>query len=78
MIEVKRKENESFDSLLRRFNKRIQQSRILQRTKEERFYQKPLSDLKAKRRAAKRAELRAKREYLKKIGRLDDINTIKK
>ncbi|HOC96486.1 MAG TPA: 30S ribosomal protein S21 [bacterium] len=78
MIEAKRKENESFDSLLRRFNKRIQQSRILQRTKEERFYQKPLSDLKAKRRAAKRAELRAKREYLKKIGRLDDINTIKK
>ncbi len=78
MIEVKRKENESFDSLLRRFNKRIQQSRILQRTKEERFYQKPLSDLKAKRRAAKRAELRAKREYLKKIDRLDDINTIKK
>ena len=78
MIEAKRKENESFDSLFRRFNKRIQQSRILQRTKEERFYQKPLSDLKAKRRAAKRAELRAKREYLKKIGRLDDINTIKK
>ncbi len=78
MIEAKRKENESFDSLLRRFNKRIRQSRILQRTKEERFYQKPLSDLKAKRRAAKRAELRAKREYLKKIGRLDDINTIKK
>ncbi len=78
MIDVKRKDNESFDSLLRRFNKRIQQSRILQRTKEERFYQKPLSDLKAKRRAAKKAQLRAEREYLKKIGRLDDINTIKK
>lgn len=78
MIEVKRKDNESFDSLLRRFNKRIQQSRILQRLKEDRFYQKPLSDLKTKRRAAKKTELREKREYLKKIGRLSDITTIKK
>ncbi len=69
MIEVKRKENESFDSLLRRFNKRMQQSRILLRVKEDRFYQKPLSRLKAKRRALKGAELKSEREYLKKIGR---------
>jgi small subunit ribosomal protein S21 len=77
MIEVKRKENESFDGLLRRFNKRIQQSRILQRLKEERFYEKPMSELKTKRRAAKKTELREEREYLKKIGRLNDLITKK-
>ena len=72
MIEVKRKDNESFDGLLRRFNKRIQQSRILQRLKEDRFYERPLSELKTKRRAAKKVELRGKREYLKKIGKLEE------
>lgn len=77
MIDVKRKDNESFDGLLRRFNKRIQQSRMLQRLKEDRFYTKPLSELKTRRRAAKKVELREKREYLKKIGRLTDL-TLKK
>jgi len=72
MIEVKRKDNESFDALLRRFNKRIQQSRILLRLKEDRFYQKPVSKLKAKRRALKGAELKSEREYLKKIGRMPE------
>lgn len=77
MIDVKRKDNESFDGLLRRFNKRIQQSRMLQRLKEDRFYTKPLSELKTRRRAAKKVELKEKREYLKKIGRLTDL-TLKK
>ncbi len=72
MIEVKRKENESFDALLRRFNKRTQQSRILLRVKEDRFYQKPISRLKAKRRALKGIELRNERVYLKKIGRMNE------
>lgn len=72
MIEVKRKDNESFDALLRRFNKRIQQSRILLRLKEDRFHQKPVSRLKAKRRALKGAELKSEREYLKKIGRMPE------
>ncbi len=72
MIEVKRKDNESFDALLRRFNKRIQQSRILLRIKEDRFHQRPVSKLKAKRRALKGAELKSEREYLKKIGRMPE------
>lgn len=72
MIEVKRKDNESFDGLLRRFNKRLQQSRILLRIKEDRFHQRPVSRLKAKRRALKGAELKSEREYLKKIGRLPE------
>jgi ribosomal protein S21 len=38
MVEVKRKDNESFDSLLRRFNRKIQQSGILIRARKTRFF----------------------------------------
>lgn len=78
MIEVKRKDNESFDGLLRRFNKRLQQSRILLRIKEDRFHQRPVSKLKAKRRALKGAELKSEREYLKKVGRTPEPVTRKR
>lgn len=73
MIEVKRRDNESFDALLRRFNKRIQQSRILLRLKEDRFHKKPLSKLKAKNSALVKINNRSKREYLKRIGRLPEL-----
>jgi len=38
MVEVKRKDNESFESLLRRFNRKIQQSGVLIRARRIRFF----------------------------------------
>lgn len=40
MIEVKKKERERFDSLLRRFNREVQQSGILTIVKKSRFFEK--------------------------------------
>ena len=40
LIEVKRKGNERFESLLRRFNREIQQSGILTITKKNRYFEK--------------------------------------
>lgn len=40
LIEVKRKGNERFESLLRRFNREIQQSGILTVAKKNRFFEK--------------------------------------
>ncbi|PIU24448.1 30S ribosomal protein S21 [Candidatus Berkelbacteria bacterium CG08_land_8_20_14_0_20_39_8] len=40
MIEVKRKGQERFDSLLRRFNREIQQSSILTDAKKTRYFEK--------------------------------------
>lgn len=71
MLEVKRKDKESFEGLFRRFNKKLQQSRILIRNKENRFYIKPESENKKKENALSRIKSREEREYLMKIGKID-------
>lgn len=70
MVEVKRKENESFESLLRRFNRKIQQSGVLVRARKIRFYEPNRSRNLLREDAARRAVNREKREELKKQGKL--------
>lgn len=41
MTEVRVRENETFDSALRRFNKKVQQEGILAETRRRGFYEKP-------------------------------------
>ena len=43
MIEVKKKENESTGSLLRRFSKKVQQSGLLLQARSSRFLERPQS-----------------------------------
>jgi small subunit ribosomal protein S21 len=45
-------EGESFDSLLRRFNKKVQRDRILSEVRRRRFFEKP-SVLRKRKKAAK-------------------------
>lgn len=70
MVEVKRKEGESFESLLRRFNRKIQQSGVLVRARKIQFYNPPKSRNLTRVSARRRAELSAQREELKKLGKL--------
>ncbi|MEJ0021542.1 MAG: 30S ribosomal protein S21 [Candidatus Doudnabacteria bacterium] len=70
MVEVKRKDNESFESLLRRFNRKIQQSGVLVRARKIRFYEPNRSRNLLREDAARRAINREKREELKKMGKL--------
>ena len=53
MADVKLGSGESFESLLRRFNKRVQEARILAEVRRRRFYEKP-SEERKKKEAAKR------------------------
>ncbi len=53
MAEVRLGAGESFESLLRRFNKRVQDDRILPEVRRRRFYSKP-SDERKRKEAAKR------------------------
>lgn len=69
MVEVKKKEGESFESLLRRFSRRIQQSGVLIRARKTRFYSAPKSRNLQKIAARRRAQLKAEREELKKLGK---------
>ena len=72
MAEVKRKKSETFESLLRRFHKKLQQSGRLIQSRKIRFYEKPKNRTKIRAEALRRREITEKREYLKKIGKLKD------
>ena len=48
MTDVRLGSGESFESLLRRFNKRVQQDRILAEVRRRKFYEKPSEERKRK------------------------------
>lgn len=70
MVEVKRKDGESFESLLRRFNRKIQQSGVLVRARRTQFYVPAKSRNLQRESAQRRAELAEEREQLRKMGKL--------
>jgi ribosomal protein S21 len=72
VVEVKKKDGESFESLIRRFSRRTLQSGRLLQAKKIRFFQKEASDLMKKESALRRKDAKAKRDYLKRIGKLDE------
>lgn len=69
MVEVRRKDNESFESLLRRFNRKIQQSGVLIRARRIRFFESPKSRNLQKVAARRRAQIRAEKEEIKRLTR---------
>lgn len=78
MAEVKRKKSETFESLLRRFHKKLQQSGRLIQSRKIRFYEKSSNKNKVRKEALRRREITDKREYLKKIGKLKDEKSPRK
>ena len=59
MAEVRVQNEESFDSLLRRFNKKVQQYGILSELRRQEHYEKPSIKRKRKKAAKKRSVARA-------------------
>lgn len=72
MVEVKRKKGESFESLLRRFGRRLQQSGKALEARKIRFYTDKPNKNKQRASALRRVEIREKRDYLARIGQLKD------
>jgi ribosomal protein S21 len=72
MIEVKRKDNESVGSLLRRFSKKIQQSGLLLQARSSRFQEKDKSRTERRKSALRRNQIVAQKEKDRKLGKLDD------
>lgn len=70
VVEVKKKESESFDGLLRRFNRKMQQSGILLRAKRTRFFERQKSRNLLRASARRRTELRKLRDELKRLGKV--------
>jgi ribosomal protein S21 len=70
VAEVKRKKGETFESLVRRFSKKVQQSGRLLQMRKIKFKTKQKNKTAIRSAAARRQEITAKRDYLKKIGKL--------
>lgn len=75
MVNVKRKKGESFESLYRRFSRRVQQSGSLLQVKKTRFYVEEPNKTKVKKSALRRLVARARRDYLIRVGKLDESIT---
>jgi small subunit ribosomal protein S21 len=63
LAEVMAGENESFESLLKRFNRRVQQTGILSELRRREHYEKPSVRRKRKRAARRRSVAKAMRRY---------------
>lgn len=78
MLEVRKKDNESFESLIRRFTKKtIQSGKILQ-AKKIRFFSKEKSKRELKDSALRRKNISSKLDYLKRVGKLDEFDLRKR
>lgn len=72
MVETKRKKGETFESMYRRFSKRLQQSGRLFHARKIRFYEKDKSKGEKKKAALFKKDMESKKEYLKKTGKIKD------
>jgi ribosomal protein S21 len=72
MAEVKRKKGETFESLLRRFSKKVIQSGRILQAKKIRFLEKNTNKNLARKLALRRLKIKNKKEFLKKIGKLEE------
>jgi len=72
MTEVKRKKGESFESLLRRFNNRVQMSGRLLQAKKIRFLPDVENKTKKKSAALKRESIKEKIGYLLRTGKITE------
>lgn len=71
MVRVERKERESLERLLRRFNKKLQQTGSVRRIRSLQFYKPPKNKRARREEALRRAEITKKKEYLRKLGIVD-------
>ncbi len=72
-VEVRKRDNESGDSLIRRFSRKVQQSGVLLQARKVRYYERKKSKRKVREQAQRRAELTAERERLIKLGEIDEF-----
>ncbi len=71
-LEVRKKEKETSQNLIRRFTRRVQQSGILLQARKIRFKQRKKSGQMKKRAALRREELKKEYDRLKKLGKIKE------
>ncbi len=71
-VEVKKKQGETTRSLLRRFTRRVQQSRILINARKGRFQEREKSRREKREEAIRRQKISKEKEKLRKMGLLEE------
>lgn len=74
MIEVKKKDRETSESLIRRFSRRVQQSGVLMHARKTRFRQDEKSKRQVREGAMYKAKVKKVVDRLKKMGKFDEQN----
>lgn len=72
-VEIKRGQNETTASTIRRFTKRVQEAGILPRVRGNRYSERELSALKVKRAKLKKIDRAKQYEKLRKLGKLSQV-----
>ncbi len=72
MIEVRKKNKETAESLIRRFSRRIQQSAVLVQARRNRFRRDEKSKTEMRQEALYKVKIRKEIDKLKKLGKFDD------
>ena len=69
MIQVTRKDSkESLENMLRRFNRKVQQSGVIARVKETQYFEKPISKVERRKKAILRQQRRNSKFGKQKVG----------
>lgn len=74
MIEVKKKDRESSESLIRRFSRKVQQSGVLVNARKSRFRTEDKTKRELRQGAMYKIKVRKVVDKLKKMGKFDDAN----
>ncbi len=72
MVEVVKKDKETSESLIRRFSRRMQESKVLMKARKTQFNVKPKSKKQLKDDALYRKKVKKEADKLKKMGIFDD------
>jgi len=72
MIEVKKKDRETSESLIRRFGRRVQQSGVLVQARKTRFRKDEKSKIEIRQGAMYKAKVKKIVDRLKKMGKFDE------
>ncbi|MGK2849133.1 MAG: small ribosomal subunit protein bS21 [Minisyncoccota bacterium] len=80
MIQVRKKDRETAESLIRRFSRRVQQSGVLRQVRKTRFHKPEQSRIKRREEALYKVKIRKEINRLKKLGKFDEeaLRDIKK
>jgi ribosomal protein S21 len=80
MVRVQKKDKETDENLLRRFTRRVQQTRVLALARKRRYRKEEKSKVNRRKEALYKTEIRGKIEKVKKMGHFDEetLRDIKK